>query len=591
MKEETFETRRGNCEMETKPKGIRSFIELLLSTKVSKGYLIFGLIGSVLTTLVGLVIPLLAGNIVDEFTLETLTVGVISLIVTAFLLQAVIDGGSAYLLAKAGQQMVARLRQRLWVKMIRLPVGYFDANPSGQSVSRVVNDTGIVRDLITYYFPQFVTGLISIIGAVTILLFMDWQMTLLMLVSVPLVLLVIIPLGKKMGKISRELQAETAEFSGSIQQTFSEIRLMKSSTAESVEEVKGRQGIDRLFGIGLKESKITSVIGPLMYLIMMALVVMIFAYGGIRVADGTLSTGSLVAFLLYLFQIIYPITSFATFFTQLNKTIGATERIITILELPDESGQAGLIEDITGETLTVKGVSFSYEKDEPILKNISLVAHPGEMIAFSGPSGGGKTTLFSLLERYYEPDSGDILIGDRSIYDFSLTSWRKQIGYVSQESAMMAGTIRDNLTYGLENADSIEEKRLWEVAELAYADQFIKGFKEGLDTQVGERGIMLSGGQKQRISIARAFLRDPKILLMDEATASLDSQSEQVVQQALTRLMKGRTTFVIAHRLATIVNADKIVFIENGQITGSGTHEELKATHLLYRQFAEQQLS
>lgn len=577
--------------METKPKGIKSFIELLLSTKVSKGYLIFGLIGSVLTTLVGLAIPLLAGNIVDEFTLETLTVGVISLIVTAFLLQAVIDGGSAYLLAKAGQQMVARLRQRLWAKMIRLPVGYFDANPSGQSVSRVVNDTGIVRDLITYYFPQFVAGLISIIGAVTILLFMDWQMTLLMLVSVPLVLLVIIPLGKKMGKISRELQAETAEFSGSIQQTFSEIRLMKSSTAESVEEVKGRQGIDRLFAIGLKESKITSVIGPLMYLIMMALVVMIFAYGGIRVADGTLSTGSLVAFLLYLFQIIYPVTSFATFFTQLNKTIGATERIVTILELPDESGQIGLREDITGETLTVKGVSFSYEKDESILKNISLVAHPGELIAFSGPSGGGKTTLFSLLERYYEPDAGEIMIGDRSIYDFSLTSWRKQIGYVSQESAMMAGTIRDNLTYGLENADSIKEKRLWEVAELAYADQFIKGFKEGLDTQVGERGIMLSGGQKQRISIARAFLRDPKILLMDEATASLDSQSEQVVQEALTRLMKGRTTFVIAHRLATIVNADKIVFIEKGQITGCGTHEELKETHLLYRQFAEQQLS
>ncbi len=262
-----------------------------------------------------------------------------------------------------------------------------------------------------------------------------------------------------------------------------------------------------------------------------------------------------------------------------------------ILELPDENGQIGWEEEIAEKGLTVKGVTFSYEEGEPILKGISLTAHPGEMIAFSGPSGGGKTTLFSLLERYYEPDSGDILIGDRSIYDFSLASWRSQIGYVSQDSAMMAGTIRENLTYGLENAASITEERLWEVAELAYADQFIKGFKDGLDTQVGERGIMLSGGQKQRISIARAFLRDPKILLMDEATASLDSQSEQVVQQALIRLMKGRTTLVIAHRLATIVNADKIVFIENGQVTGSGTHEELKATHFLYRQFAEQQLS
>lgn len=186
--------------------------------------------------------------------------------------------------------------------MIHLPVSYFDANPSGQSVSRVVNDTGIVRDLITYYFPQFITGLISTIEAVTILLFMGWQMTLLMLVSIPLVLFVIIPLGKKMGKISRELQAETADFSGSIQQTFSEIRLMKSSTAASVEEVKGRQGIDRLFAIGLKESKITSIVGPLMYLIMMALVVMIFAYGGIRVADRSLSTGSLVFFYCICFK-------------------------------------------------------------------------------------------------------------------------------------------------------------------------------------------------------------------------------------------------------------------------------------------------
>lgn len=577
--------------METKPNGIKTFIRLLCSTHISKGVLILGLVGSVVTTLVGLAIPLLAGNIVDEFTIKTIQTSIIAAIVAAFLLQAVIDGGSAYLLARAGQQMVARLRERLWLKMIRLPVSYFDTTPSGDSVSRVVNDTGIVRDLITYYFPQFVTGIISIVGAVTILLFMDWKMTLVMLISVPVVLLVMIPLGKRMGKISRELQAETARFSGDIQQTFSENRLMKSSTAEVVEEEKGKAGIQRLFKTGLKESKVTSVIGPLMYLIIMAVVVLIFAYGGIRVANGTLSTGSLVAFLLYLFQIIYPVTSFATFFTQLNKTIGATERIVAILEMKDETGQEGIAENIADKSLSFHQVSFSYQKDEPVLKEVSLVAKPGEMIAFSGPSGGGKTTIFSLLERYYEPDSGEIRIGDIPIQQFSLASWRNQIGYVSQESAMMAGTIRENLTYGLENRESISEDRLWEVAELAYADQFIREFKQGLDTSVGERGVMLSGGQRQRINIARAFLRDPKILLMDEATASLDSQSEHVVQQALSRLMKGRTTFVIAHRLATIVNADKIIFIEHGEITGSGTHEELKVSHSLYREFAEQQLS
>ena len=199
--------------------------------------------------------------------------------------------------------------------------------------------------------------------------------------------------------------------------------------------------------------------------------------------------------------------------------------------------------------------------------------------------------MFGLLERFYEPTAGEIRIGGTPINELSMASWRSQIGYVSQESAMMAGTIRENLCYGLENGESIPDERLWEVAEMAYADEFVKTFTNGLDTEVGERGVKLSGGQRQRIAIARAFLRDPKILMMDEATASLDSQSESVVQDALSRLMEGRTTFVIAHRLSTIVDADKIIFIENGQVTGSGTHKELIQSHALYREFAEQQLA
>ena len=213
------------------------------------------------------------------------------------------------------------------------------------------------------------------------------------------------------------------------------------------------------------------------------------------------------------------------------------------------------------------------------------------MVAFAGPSGGGKTTMFGLLERFYEPTSGEIRVGQTPITALSMASWRSQIGYVSQESAMMAGTIRENLCYGLTNSASISDEKLWEVAEMAYAKDFIKTYSKGLDTEVGERGVKLSGGQRQRIAIARAFLRDPKILMMDEATASLDSQSEGVVQAALTRLMEARTTFVIAHRLSTIVDADKIVFIENGQVTGSGTHHELTASHALYREFSEQQLA
>ncbi|MGE8079644.1 ABC transporter ATP-binding protein [Peribacillus loiseleuriae] len=577
--------------MKNQKGGLKPFISLILSTNIPKTALIIGLTASLLTTIAGLVVPLLTKNLVDGFSVASLSIPLMIGIGAAFIIQAIISGISIYLLSLVGHKIVARLRDRMWLKLIRLPVTYFDKQSSGETVSRVVNDTSVVRDLISNHFPQFITGIISIIGAIVILLVMDWKMTLLMLISVPITLVIMIPLGRKMAKISRGLQDETATFTGQIQQTLSEIRLMKSSTAEQNEETNGLTGIEKLLGYGLKEARIFALIGPIMYLVIMVVIVMIIGYGGMRVANGSMSTGSLIAFLLYLFQIIMPITSFAMFFTQLQKAKGATERIIEILELPLESGQDGIEMDITNEPIQVSNVSFAYSEDEPVLENISLEAQPGEMIAFAGPSGSGKTTMFGLLERFYEPTTGEIRIGNTPINQLSLDSWRSQIGYVSQESAMMAGTIRENLCYGLNNSTQISDDRLWEVAKMAYADQFIEAFPKGLDTEVGERGVKLSGGQRQRIAIARAFLRDPKILMMDEATASLDSQSESVVQQALTRLMEGRTTFVIAHRLSTIVDADKIIFIEKGQVTGIGTHHELTQSHDLYREFAEQQLA
>lgn len=577
--------------MSSKQDGLKPFFSLILSTKIPKLALTIGLTASLLTTLAGLLVPVLTKNLVDGFSVASLSVPLMIGIGAAFIAQAIINGVSIYLLSFVGQKIVARLRERMWVKLIRLPVSYFDKQSSGENVSRVVNDTSVVRELITSHFPQFITGIISIIGAIIILLIMDWKMTLLMLISVPVTIAIMTPLGKQMAKISRGLQNETATFTGSIQQTLSEIRLMKSSTAEQHEETKGINGIDKLLSFGLKEARITALIAPIMYLVIMMVIVMIIGYGGMRVANGTMSTGSLVAFLLYLFQIIFPITSFAMFFTQLQKAKGATERIIDILNLPLEEGQQGIEMDIANQSIHVKDVSFRYNDDEPVLEKVSFDAQPGEMIAFAGPSGSGKTTMFGLLERFYEPTTGEIRIGDTPISELSLTSWRNQIGYVSQESAMMAGTIRENLCYGLTDADPISDERLWEVTKMAYADEFIQSFPNGLDTEVGERGVKLSGGQRQRIAIARAFLRDPKILMMDEATASLDSQSEGIVQQALTRLMEGRTTFVIAHRLSTIVDADKIIFIEKGQVTGIGTHQELTQSHDLYREFAEQQLA
>ncbi|WP_416151921.1 ABC transporter ATP-binding protein [Salipaludibacillus sp. HK11] len=575
--------------MQKENTSLKPFISLILKVEVPKLPLFGGLIASVLMTLTGLVVPLLTRELVDGFSIDMLSGTLVVFIVVAFVVQAIVNGISIYLLSYVGQKIVAGLRKLMWLKLIRLPVSYFDDRSSGETVSRVVNDTSVVRNVVSDHFPQFITGIISIIGAVTILLIMDWKMTIIMFISVPVTLAIMIPLGRKMAKISRGLQDETAVFTGNIQQTLSEIRLMKASNAEKNEQMKGIEGIETLREYGMKEARIFALIAPLMYLVMMSVIVMIIGYGGIRVANETMTMGALVAFLLYLFQIIMPITSFANFFTQLQKAKGATERIIAILDLPSEEEDGGIEFELSNEPVYVSNVSFAYNAEEPILKNVSFDAQPGEMIALAGPSGGGKTTMFALLERFYEPTDGEIRIGSTSIKELSIQSWRRQIGYVPQESAMMAGTIRANLCYGLETRDTVSDERLWKVAEMSYADQFIRSYPTGLDTEIGERGVKLSGGQRQRIAIARAFLRDPKILMMDEATASLDSESESIVQQALFRLMEGRTTFVIAHRLSTIIDADKIVFIESGAVTGVGTHDELITSHELYRKFAKQQ--
>lgn len=364
--------------------------------------------------------------------------------------------------------------------------------------------------------------------------------------------------------------------------------MLKPQTRKNLEEKRGKEGINRLFGFGIREAKVVSVLAPLIFFVVMGVIVVIIGYGGIRVISGTLSTGTLIAFLLYLFQIIVPVTSFVTFFTQLQKSKGATERISQILEQDSENLQNGIEKDISGEKIQVQDVSFAYADGDTILDKINFTANPGEVVAFAGPSGGGKSTLFALLERFYEPQNGAIYVGETLLADIQTESWRSQIGYVSQESAMLSGTIRDNLTYGLKR--EVDDDELWRVTKLAYADEFIRKLPEKLQTEVGERGIKLSGGQRQRIAIARAFLRNPKVLMLDEATASLDSQSEQIVQQALMNLMSGWTTFVIAHRLSTIVSANQILFIENGRITGRGTHKELVKSHPLYASFAEQQL-
>ncbi|NHN35279.1 ABC transporter ATP-binding protein [Paenibacillus agricola] len=568
--------------------GWRDFVQLIWQTKPPLLIMGIALAMSIGSTLVGLSIPLFTKNLVDSFSLESLNrLHVIGLCV-AFIMQAIAGGISIYLLNRAGQTVVASLRDRLWKKHLHLPISFYDKNQTGEMISRIINDTGIVKGLITENLTNLVTGSISILGAIGVLLYLDWKMTMLIVLVIPLSLLFLLPLGRRMYKISKGLQEETAKFTAVLGRVLSEIRLVKVSNAEHVEYGNGKEGINHLFQYGLREGKIQAVIAPLMYFVLMLLFVMIVGYGGLRVSSGELTSGDLVAFLLYLFQIIMPITQVSNFFTQFQKAMGATERIIATLQVGEEELYLGGKLEDSHRTIQLEHVSYAYESGEPVLTDVSLKVEPGKVTAIVGPSGGGKTTLFSLLERFYEPKSGLIRMGTEAIGDLSLQSWRSQIGYVTQESPLIAGTIRENITYGTER--EISEQELAEAAQLAYADVFINELPKQYETEVGERGIKLSGGQRQRIAIARALLRNPQILMLDEATSSLDSISEVIVQKALKNVMQGRTTIVIAHRLSTVVDADQIIFIEKGRVTGSGTHEYLYESHALYRDFANQQL-
>ncbi|GKV65427.1 MULTISPECIES: ABC transporter ATP-binding protein [Sporosarcina] len=538
---------------------------------------------SLVETVAGLAVPLITKDLVDSFTSELMNwkTGVFLLIL--FVVQAITGGFSYYMLAYIGETVVADLRNQLWQKVLRLPVPYFDQNETGETMSRITQDTTVLKSLVSEHLVSFISGVISIIGAVVILLVLDWKMTIIMLVSVPVSMAVLYPLGRLMHKVAKATQAEMAKFSGHLGRVLGDIRLVKAYRAEPAEGEKGKSAIQSLFRYGLKEAKIQAVISPIMMLTMMGILVVILGYGGAQVAKGALSAGTLVAVIFLLFQIIMPFAQMAQFFTSFQKAVGATERIQGILQMKSEPA-AGESSVQPGAALTFSDVHFAYEEGKQVVNGISFTAERGTVTAFVGPSGGGKTTIFSLVERFYQPVAGEILAGDIPVNEISLSNWRGRIGYVSQESPLLSGSILDNIAYGLERRPTMEN--IIAAAKAANAYSFIEDMPDQFETLVGERGMKLSGGQRQRIAIARALLHDPEILLLDEATSNLDSGSETHVQEALQNLMKGRTTLIIAHRLATVLHADQLLFLEKGKITGRGTHKELVDTHMLYREFA-----
>lgn len=573
---------------------LSQFIKLIMKHKPSTLLIITAVVLGLGETLLSLTIPLLTKNLVEELSASTVQAATFIVLGVVFLGQTIMSGFSVYTMSYVGQHVISGLRREVWERVLRLPVPFFDRNNSGETMSRMTNDTNVIKEFITGQVISFMGGILSIIGGVVLLLLIDWKLTVLMLVAVPLALLVLWPLGAKMFAISKSMQDETAMFQGDLGRVLSDIRLVKASLAEPTEQRKGGLRINQLFKYGLQEARIMAIVTPLMMTVMLLILVLLIGYGGVRLAQGTLTGGELVAILLYMFQIVMPFTQMASFFTQFQKAMGASERIVELLkEQEEQSGAAKLkpmqpSNGLRGAAIQFNQVSFGYTEDRPILHSLSFQVKQGQVTAFVGPSGTGKTTIFSMLERFYDPTEGSITYGGEPIAEMRLEDWRKRMAYVSQESPMMQGTIRHNLTYGLEQVDETE---LEEAVRQANLSSFIESLPSGYETEVGERGVMLSGGQRQRLAIARAILRNPDILLLDEATAHLDSNSEQSVQEALQSLMNQRTTLVIAHRLSTIRGADRIIVLENGGISGQGTHAELLEHNELYSKLVSQQYS
>lgn len=542
---------------------------------------------SILGSLSGLLVPLFTGKLVDTFNAESLDLRMVWLFIGVFLVNAVLSGIGTYLLSKIGEKTIYSIREKLWKHLINLKMSFFDKNESGQLMSRITDDTNVINLFISEKAPSVLPSLLTLIGSIVMLFILDWQMTLMTFLILPIFIGIMVPLGRKMGKISKDTQTEISRFSGILGRVLTEMKLVKVTTSEEKELEKTKGTLLGIYDLGLKEAKIRAIISPLSGVIMTLTVAVILGFGGIRVSSGAITAGTLVAMIFYVVQLSAPILNFSMFLTDYKKAVGASERIYEIYQEEAEKRGDDHNQPITNhQDITFDNVSFGYE-DNLVIKDLSLSIRSGEVTAFVGPSGSGKSTLFSLIERLYPIDHGQILYGNQPIDDISLKYWRQKIGYVMQSNAMMSGTIRDNLTYGVYS--EVDEETLEHYTKMARCYDFIMAFPQGFDTEIGERGTKLSGGQRQRIDIARSFIKNPDILLLDEATANLDSESEFYIQQALNELMKDRTTIVIAHRLATIKKANQIVFLDKGEITGVGTHQELLASHDKYRHFVNTQ--
>ena len=502
-------------------------------------------------------------------------------IIIIFFIRGVCFYGQNYLMSYVGERVIIDIRSAVYEKLQRLSVSFYDKNKTGTIMSYVTNDVSALQAAMVQNTIDMITEGSVLIGSITAMVYLDWKLTLFTFCTFPFVLWLMDFFGKRIRKSGRRIQECTADITSILQETVSSARVIKSFVREDYEIERFCNQNFANFRANMKNAQLMALLTPVIEFVAALGVTAIIWYGGHGVIDGDLTAGSLVAFLVYAVNISNPVKRLTRVIGSIQRALAAAQRVFDILDMKEEIAEvsgAKVLPQIEG-AVEFKNVSFAYSKGEQVLQDVSFKAEPGEVVAIVGPSGAGKSTIANLLPRFYDTTAGSISIDGNNISEVTLASLREQVGIVPQETVLFNGTLYDNILYGRLEATREEVEA---AAKAANAHNFIMEFPNGYETMLGDRGLNLSGGQRQRIAIARAILKNPRVLILDEATSALDTESERIVQEALDRLMVGRTSFVIAHRLSTIKNANKILVLQRGRIVEVGTHDELMANHKLY---------